>query len=155
MSESYVQLLSLLYNDQQSTVNGTTLFDILRGVKQGDIISSMLFNAGLEEAFQCWKRCLSTHGFLLEVGKERLTNTRYADDVMIYAKSLEELVHMTEFLVEELLKVGLYLNGAKTKILTTSLVEYDFLDIGGDMVEIINGSSKHKYLGRHLPGDLA
>ena len=43
--ESYIHLLGLLYNDQQGTVNGSTLFDILRGVKQGDVISSMLFNA--------------------------------------------------------------------------------------------------------------
>ena len=56
VSEGYVQLLGLLYSNQKGTVNGSTFFDILRGVKQGDVISSILFNAGLEAAFRSWKR---------------------------------------------------------------------------------------------------
>ena len=104
--ESYIHLLGLLYNDQQGTVNGSTLFDILRGVKQSDVISSMLFNAGLETAFRTWKTRLGQHGFLLDEHMQRLTNTRYADDVMLYAKSAEEVIEMTELLIEELSKVG-------------------------------------------------
>ena len=50
--DAYVQLLGLLYKDQKGTVNGSAFFDIQRGVKQGDVISSMLFNAGLEAAFR-------------------------------------------------------------------------------------------------------
>ena len=37
---------------------------------------------------------LAHHGILLEADVERLTNIRYADDVMLYAKSLEELHDM-------------------------------------------------------------
>ena len=152
--EGYIHLLGLLYKDQKGTVNGSAFFDILRGVKQGDVISSMLFNAGLETAFRSWKLRLGCHGFLLKEHTQRLTNTRYADDVMLYAKSAEEITEMTELLVEELSKVGLQLNGTKTKILTTSPVEFDFVDIAGDMVEIVSHSNSHKYLGRYLPGDL-
>ena len=61
--EGYIHLLGLLYKDQKGTVNGSAFFDILRGVKQGDVISSMLFNAGLETAFRSWKRRLGCHGF--------------------------------------------------------------------------------------------
>ena len=86
--------------------------------------------------------------------KQRLTKTRYADDVMLYGKSAEEITEMTELLIEILSKVGLHLNGSKTKILTTDPQEYEFLDIGGEMVEIVRTSSTHKYLGRYLPGDL-
>ena len=93
-------------------------------------------------------------GWLIEY-TQRLTNTRYADDVMLFGKSAEEIIHMTELLIEELPKVGLHSNGTKTKILTSDPPEYAFLDIGGDMGEIIGNSCTHKYLGRNLPGDLA
>jgi hypothetical protein len=36
--EAYVQLLSALYEKQKGTVNGSSFFDILRGVKQGDVL---------------------------------------------------------------------------------------------------------------------
>ena len=54
--------------------------------------------------------------------------------------------------MEELLQDGLQLNGAKTKILTTMVSNLNFVDISGEVVEIIDESSFHKYLGRHLPG---
>ena len=37
--EAYVQLLATLYEKQKRSVNGNNLFDILRGVKQGDVLS--------------------------------------------------------------------------------------------------------------------
>ena len=65
--EAYVQLLSALYEKQIGTVNGSSPFNILRGVKQGDVLSSMLFNAGLEEAFREWRCRLTTEGLLLSI----------------------------------------------------------------------------------------
>ena len=61
--EAYVQLLSALYKDQKGCVSGSYLFPILRGVKQGDVLSSMLFNAGLESAFRVWQSKLRNHVF--------------------------------------------------------------------------------------------
>jgi len=130
--ESYIALLAALYSNQSGIVNGSDSFEINRGVKQGDIISAMLFNAGLEMAFRRWKLRLQEHGILLAAHHERLTNLRYADDMMIFGKSPEELAQMTEWLIEELSDVGLHLNTAKTKVLTTSEDNADFL-----MLEVI------------------
>ena len=111
----YVDLLATFYQNQTGAVEGSMVFPIQRGVKQGDVLSPALFNAGFEEAIYCWKRRLTTHGF--DVGaQERLTNERYADDLLVYAKSLPELVCIIELLCEELGKVGLQSNGAKIKI---------------------------------------
>jgi len=116
--EPYIQLLAVLYSNQTGSVNGNYFFKILRGVKQGNIISPMLINAGIEIAFRAWKQKLSSHGILLNDDMPRFTNTKYADDIMVFAKSDSELAVMIELLVEELAKIGLHLNGKKTKIMT-------------------------------------
>ena len=97
--ESYIALLAVLYSNQCGIVNGSDKFEIKRGVKQGDVISAMLFNAGLEMAFRRWKLRLKEHGILLSAQHPRLTNLRYADDMMIFATSPTELAEMTEYLV--------------------------------------------------------
>ena len=84
----------------------------------------------------------------------RLTNVRYADDVMLFAKSVGELTKMVELLVEEFALVGLELNASKSKILTNDNVDFDFMDIAENMVEIIQASESHKYLGRFLSGEV-
>ena len=59
----YIQLLAALYENQQGCVNGSRMFLIQRGVKQGDVLSTLLFNAGLEAAFCYWRTQLQTHVF--------------------------------------------------------------------------------------------
>ena len=102
-----IAVLLDIYYGQHGRVQGSRSFDISRGVRQGDVVSSLLFNAVIEYVFQRWKRRLSYHGWLLFPGVERLTNTRYADDILLYAKSLPELQQMLEMLIEELARVGL------------------------------------------------
>ena len=105
--ESYVQLLVVLYKNQKGSIDGKVFFAIRRGVKQGDVLSAILFNAVLEEAFIQWKSKLVSEGFLLKENTSRLTNVRYADDILLFAKSREELEMMMVLLIVELGKVGL------------------------------------------------
>ena len=152
----YVNLLVDLYKHQTGSVLGSEHFPICRGVRQGDVISPLLFNAGLEHALRKWKCRLLQHGVYIDT-KERLTNIRFADDLMLYAKTWQELVSMMEMLVEELGAVGLQLNAGKTKILTTICDQKvpAYIDVCGELVETLLGESCHKYLGRKLCGNLA
>ena len=136
-SDPEIALLFDLYRDQTGCVNESRRFDICRGVKQGDALSSLLFNAALESAFKRWKLRIGTSGWKIKANHERLTNTRYADDVLLYAKSLEELSGMLEMLSEEFGKIGLEMHSMKTKILSSSDVPgYDWIDINGMMIQV-------------------
>ena len=144
VSRPYLKLLAALYCNQTGDVNGRT-FPIQRGVKQGDVISLLLFNAGLEHAMRKWKLRLQHCGFDLG-NSEILTNVMYADDLMLYAKHCDELIFMMEMLIEELSAVGLHLNTSKTKILTTTaLTDRMFLDVGGDMIEVVHGQETFSF----------
>ena len=48
-----------LYKNQKGSIDGKHFVDIRRGVKQGDTLSAMLFNVGIEEAFIQWKAKLT------------------------------------------------------------------------------------------------
>ena len=134
IEDGYLDLLMEMYQDQTGAVPC-----IQRGVPQGDVLSPLLFNAVLEDAIRKWKLKLTNEG--LRLGQDtRLTNLRYADDLMIFATSREELVSMVEMLVQELSLIGLQLNGTKTKVLTTStLQEASYVEICGTMVAILHG----------------
>ena len=142
-----IALLLEIYSGQRGCVHGSREFDIARGVRQGDVISSLLFNAVIELVFKRWKLRLSHHGWLLTPGSERLTNTRYADDILLYAKSLEELEEMLGLLDDELASVGLELHEGKTKIITSDLSNsISFVEIASKFIEVLGPQKSHKYL---------
>ena len=123
-------------------------------MKQGDVLSAILFNCVLDSVFVKWKAQLFHEGIQVRGSGERITNIRYADDILLVAKSRAELLRMAELLVLELARVGLTLNSAKTKILHTSYEDdghdVDFVEIAGDFVSVLHPKSWHKYLGRHI-----
>ena len=87
----YIALLRTLYSRQTGSVADSRAFPIRRGVKQGDVISPLLFNAGLEHAIRMWKAHLLD--LSINIGSTaNLTDVRFADDLMLYAKSWRELV---------------------------------------------------------------
>ena len=82
-------------------------FSILRGVKQGDTLSAFLFDDMIEDIFQHWKCRLHDNGWMIHMQHAFLTNIRYADDIILFAKSLDELIEMLGFLKDILGEVGL------------------------------------------------
>ena len=110
-----------LYADQEATVrtgHGTTdWFQIGKGVRQGCILSSCLFNlyaqyitrnAGLDETQAGMK-----------IAGRNISNLRYANDTTLMAESEEELKSLLMKVKEKSKKVGLKLNIQKTKIMAS------------------------------------
>ena len=109
-------LLRNLYAGLEATVrtrHGTTdWFQIGKGVRQGCILSSCLFNlyaeyikrnAGLDEAQAG-----------IKIARRNINNLRYADGITLMAESEEELKSLLMTVREENEKAGLKLNIQKT-----------------------------------------
>ena len=121
---AYVHLIAKLYSSQTVTVCVVEMsreFKLLNGVKQGDPMSPVLFNAISEDMFRELNVKWAERRFGLDVSaadSERLTNLRFADDVLLIANSLSALREMISDMIECAAKRGLKLHPDKTKILS-------------------------------------
>ena len=150
----YIRLLSEMYTGSIANVVLDKLskqFSILRGVKQGDPASPALFNALLEDVFEEIKR--GWKGISIEGAGEPLTNLRFADDVMLVARSLDELRNMLEDLRIASKERGLEMHPGKTKIMTNQgdkrVAQCSKVPLGdGSNIDVLKKDAASKYLGR-------
>ena len=105
-------LLRNLYAGQEATVrtgHGTTdWFLIGKGVHQGWILSSCLFNLYAEYIMR--KAGLDEAQAGIKIARRNINNLRYADDTTLMAENEEELKSLLMKVKEESEKVGLKLN---------------------------------------------
>ena len=131
-------LLRNLYAGQEATVrngHGTTKwFQIVKGVRQGCILSPCLFNfyaeyitrnIGLDEAQA-----------RIKMARRNINNLRYADDTTLMAEGEKELKSLLMTVKEESEKVGLKLNIQKTKIIAFGPITSWQID--GETVETVS-----------------
>ena len=114
-------LLWNLYADQEATVRTghrtTDWFQIWKGVHQGFILSTCLFN--LHAQYIMWNARLDEAQAGIKIAGRNINNFRYTDDTTRMAES-EELKSLLMKVKEKCEKVGLKLNIQKTKILACS-----------------------------------
>ena len=124
-------LLRNLYADQEATVrtgHGTTdWFQIGRGVSQGCIFSSCLFNLYAEYIMQNFKLDEAQAG--IRIAGRNITNLRYADDTTLMAESEEELKSLLMKVKEKSEKIGLKLNIQRTKIMASNPITSWQIDV--------------------------
>ena len=110
-------LLRNLYAGQEAIVrirHGTTdWFQIGKGVCQGCILSSSLFNSYAEHIML--NAGLDEVQAEINISGRNINNIRYTDDTTLMAKSEEELKSLLMKVKEKSEKVGLKLNIQKTK----------------------------------------
>ena len=162
---AYVSVLRNLYTDQTAQVNTDVLsrkFGIHRGTKQGDPLSSLLFNALLERVMSRTKNKFVEKKYGIQMGfgsaetadETRLTNLRFADDVLITGRTLQQLSDMLLLLRDEAAVSGLQLHPDKTKIISSTNREHrprqKFVRVGDMKIEVLPRDGKIKYLGRQI-----
>eukprot|EP00959_Pyramimonas_sp_CCMP1952_P218022 4559705-Pyramimonas_sp.AAC.1 len=81
-------------------------------------MSPTLFNALLESIMRDLKQEWANKGFGVKVGTRRLTNLRFADDIMLIGSSRAHVRRMLEDLSVRAGESGLKLHSGKTKILS-------------------------------------
>ena len=162
----YVDLLKTLYCQQASTVlagEESRAFDLERGVKQGDPLSSLLFLAVMEIIFRRLKkrwgklnlrRVGPYYGVVIDEEVDPLTNMRFADDVLLVATSKGDVAKMIADLDREASKFGLKMHAGKTKILTSvASLRHSPVSCAGKDVQILQAGESERYLGRKLSTD--
>ena len=84
--------------------------------------------------------------------EERLTNLRFADDVLLVARSLKVLKCMMGGMRRAVAEVGLEMHFGKTKILANAKgrkqSQAKYIEIGGAQIKIMSPAKSTKYLGR-------
>ena len=131
-----------LYAGQKPTVRTghvtTDWFQIGKGVHQGYILSSCLFNLYAEYVMRNADLDEAQAG--IKIAGRNINNLRNADDTTLMAES-EELKSLLMNMKEESEKVGLKLNIQKTKIMASGPITSWHID-GETMADFILVSSK-------------
>lgn len=121
-----LRFVANLYWQQNATVKVnnkmTENIEIHRGVRQGCILSPMIFNIYSEKIFD---EALTGSKEGIKVNGVLINNLRYADDTVIIADSREDLQILINKVTEACNKYGLNLNIKKTKYMSVSKSSID------------------------------
>ena len=132
-------LLRNLYAGQEATVRTghrtTDWFQIGKGVHQGCILSPCLFNLYAEYIMRNAELEEAQAG--IKIARRNINNLRYADDIVLMAKSEEELKSLLMKVKEESENFGLKVNIQKTKIRASGPIT--LWQIDGETMKRVSG----------------
>ncbi|KAJ0179579.1 hypothetical protein K1T71_005291 [Dendrolimus kikuchii] len=96
----YIEVLRCLYDAATMTVQiqdrRAKPIPLRRGVRQGDVISPKLFTNAMEDVF----KTLEWNERGININGERISHLRFADDIVVFAETLEGLTDMLNSLNE-------------------------------------------------------
>ena len=145
-----IVLLRRRYTIQEATVRTefgeTDNIEIGKGVRQGCILSPLLFNIYAEnimrEALEEWG------SGIISGGGRMVTNLRYTAYTILLAGTKEDLIERVERVMRASEKAGLYLNVGKTKVVTTG--DIGEVTVDGKYIEVV---TKFVFLGALITKD--
>jgi len=140
------KLIDNLYTDVQSMVKfndiSTEYFDIDEGVKQGCVLSPVLFCIFINE----FAKLLAEHKLGVNICDVRIGNLFWADDIVLIANNEHELQKMLDLAATFANSWHLSFNHTKSNVLIVGkkLNPHRLWQLGND---VINEVDKYKYLG--------
>lgn len=142
-----IKLIENLYWNQTASIlvedNSTPDIEICRGVRQGCILSPLLFNVYSETIFN---NALNDRTEGININGQIINNLRYADDSVLLAESSEDLQILLNAVYASSIQYGLDMNTKKTKYMVVSkkITPQTNLQINHTTVEQVRS---YKYLG--------
>ena len=116
ISQDIIEIIELLYSSSTSAVliNNVTgsFFNTTVGVRQGYLLSPVLFNIFLE---QIMINMLDEYTSTISIGGRKINNLRFADDIDLIAGSNTELHDLTNQLVESSKAHGIEISQERAK----------------------------------------
>jgi hypothetical protein len=110
-----IQMCKTCVQETRSAVRteGTlsSFFENIRGLKQGDCLSPILFNLALQKVIQSIKMVRSG----IKIGKEQVNILAYTDDIVLIGKNDVEIRKLFVEMENIARKLGLQINQEKTK----------------------------------------
>ena len=124
LNKNYINLLKAVYDDSQASIKtdlGNSRFvNIKKGVKQGDMLSAILFCVALAAVIlKTEDSCQSGY----PIGGRVLSNLSYADDIAVVNDCLVHLQSFVDALSENAQEIGLQINLSKTDCMTTDKLQ--------------------------------
>ncbi|KAI5734561.1 hypothetical protein M8J77_007970 [Diaphorina citri] len=149
-----IQIITSLYWNQTAKIKVEEGLSedimILRGVRQGCVLSPLLFNTYSEAIFEETLKEHKDKG--IKIGNEVVNNIRYADDTVMLSDSIQDLQQLVNNLNQKCNEFGLKMNLKKTKLMLISKTPKNNVNLTIDGVPIDKVSS-YKYLGTWLHED--
>ena len=155
----YIDIIKRLYGGQTAYVQAgaaSRRFPLLRGVKQGDPVSALLFIAVMEQCFRSLKKNagkVQIGGDLVNISvlslmTQKVHSPIYASHTTFFCLRIQvpDLTKMISHVREEAAKYGLRMHLGKTKILSNIPPEErpDSLTVGTTSIEVFEGRSRRK-----------
>ena len=163
ISEKLVRILNSLYKDTKARVrvNGTLSesLSLKTGVKQGCVLSPLLFNIFMDWIVQRVMKKMEHTGVKIQYTKQRkwlnmkerdltetiLVNTLlYADDMVILDANFDNVKMFVEELDRELCSVGMMMNVKKTKMMVLNGKVKEPITLRGEKIDV---EDSFPYLG--------
>ncbi|CAG4950935.1 unnamed protein product [Colias eurytheme] len=145
----YVEVLKEIYKGATLQVKlheVSRRIPVGRGVRQGDTISPKLFTAALEDVFKLLE--WSEKG--VSINGSMLSHLRFADDLVLFAKTPDDIKVMLEELHDASLAIGLRMNMLKTKFMSNSKNITPAITIYGQNIDRVE---EYVYLGQMVTLD--
>lgn len=144
-----VRIISNLYWGQRANTKvenrPTEEMEIRRGVRQGCILSPLLFNLYSEAIF---KETLQEESVGIVINGEVINNMRYADDTVLLTSNQRDTQHLLEKLNDRCNEYGLKINLKKTKLMVVTKFPQNHNHINVSVADTsIENVQSYKYLG--------